>query len=54
MRDNFRRLILSLCAALALFAFSGCAENERREIRVEQEQHEGEVVEEAPGEMVVE
>ncbi len=45
---------LSIFAALALFVFSGCAEHERREIRVEEEQHPGEVVEDAPGEMIVE
>jgi len=54
MKDCFRRLILGICAVLALTLFSGCAEHERREMRVEQEQHEGEVVEEAPGEMIVE
>jgi hypothetical protein len=49
-----RRFILGICATLALVLFLGCAESERREMRVEQEQHEGEVVEEAPGEMIVE
>ena len=54
MKNGFRRLILGVCGALALFVFSGCAEHERREMRVEEEQHEGEVVEEAPGKMIVE
>jgi hypothetical protein len=53
MKDSLRRLILGVFAVLALFVFSGCAEHERREMRVEEEQHEGEVVEEAPGTMIV-
>jgi hypothetical protein len=54
MSERFRRLLLGICATLALALVVGCAEHERREMRVEQEQHEGEVVEEAPGEMIVE
>ena len=54
MNNTLRRLILGTCAALALLVFTGCAENERRTIRIEEEQHEGEVVEESPGEMIVE
>jgi len=54
MTRTWRRLILAAGAALALALFVGCAEHERREMRIEQEQHEGEVVEEAPGEMIVE
>jgi hypothetical protein len=54
MKHGFRRLILGACAALVLFAFSGCAEHKHRKMRVEEEQHEGEVVEQAPGEMIVE
>jgi hypothetical protein len=52
--NGFRRLILGLCAILALFVFTGCAKHEHRKVRVTEEQHEGEVVEQSPGEMVVE
>jgi hypothetical protein len=54
MSDRFRRLLLGICATLAVVLFMGCAQHERRQMRVEEEQHEGEVVEEAPGEMIVE
>lgn len=54
MSQRFRRLILGICAIFAFALFTGCAQDERREMRVEQEQHEGEVVEQAPGEMIVE
>ena len=54
MKDGFYRLILGICAALVLVLLVGCAQHEHRKMRVEQEQHEGEVVEEAPGEMIVE
>ena len=54
MKHAIRRLILGAFAALTLLAFSGCAENERRQMRIEEEQHEGAVVEETLGEMVVE
>ena len=50
-----RGLILGLCATLALFVFTGCAEHEHRKVQVIEEQHEGEVVEEDRGqEMIVE
>jgi hypothetical protein len=52
--NGFRRLILGLCATLALFVFTGCAKHEHRKVRVTEEQHEGEVVEQSTGEMVVE
>ena len=55
MRDRFRRLILGICATLALVAFSGCTQHEHRKVKVTEEQHEGEVIEEAQGqEMIVE
>jgi hypothetical protein len=55
MRSGFRRLILGICAALALVAFSGCSHHEHRKVKVIEEQHEGGVVEEAQGqEMIVE
>ena len=56
MSHALRRLILGLSAALALVVLSGCAENEHRKVRVIEEQHEGEVIEEDRGqqEMIVE
>ncbi len=55
MKDAFRRFILGICAALALLAFSGCTQHEHRKVKVTEEQHESEVVEEARGqEMIVE
>jgi outer membrane protein assembly factor BamE (lipoprotein component of BamABCDE complex) len=55
MRDRFRRLILGICAALALVAFSGCTHHEHRKVKVSEEQHEGEVIEQDQGqEMIVE
>ncbi|MFQ5807374.1 MAG: hypothetical protein ACE5I3_13080 [Phycisphaerae bacterium] len=54
MPDRFRRMILAICAMLVLVLFTGCTQNERQEMRVEEEQREGEVVEDAPGKMIVE
>ena len=54
MNDRLRRLILGIAATLALVLFAGCAEREHRKMQVIEEQHEGEVVEESPGEMIVE
>ncbi|MBU0638600.1 MAG: hypothetical protein KKB50_07025 [Planctomycetes bacterium] len=54
MQTWIRRLALGLCTAVALFVLSGCAEHEHRKVRVVEEQHEGEVVDEGHGEMVVE
>jgi len=45
-------VILGICATLALILFSGCTQHEHRKMQVIEEQHEGEVVEEAPGEMI--
>jgi uncharacterized protein (DUF58 family) len=46
-------LALGLLAGALGLVNTGCA-NERREVRVEETQEEGEVREEAPGEMIVE
>ena len=55
MTRSFRRSLLGILAVVAMFTFSGCAENERREVRVEQEQQESQPVEEGRGqEMIVE
>ena len=52
---TIRKLLLTLSASFALLAFSGCAEDERREMRVTEEQHEGEVIEaDQDQEMIVE
>lgn len=54
MTLSFRRLLLGFLAAVALLAFLGCARHEHRKVQVIEEQHEGEVVDQPPGEMVVE
>ena len=52
---TLRKLLFTLSAGVALLAFSGCAKDEHREIRVHEEQHEGEVHEAEQGqEMIVE
>ena len=49
------RLMGILVSGLLTFVLlGGCAEPERRKVTVIEEQHEGEVVEQSPGEMVVE
>jgi outer membrane protein assembly factor BamE (lipoprotein component of BamABCDE complex) len=50
----YRRLVLLTAALLALIVVVGCHEPERRKVTYIQEQQEGEVVEQSPGEMVVE
>ena len=55
MSHALRRLVLGICATLALFVFSGCTEHEHRKVQVIEEQHEGEVVEQdRDQEMIVE
>jgi hypothetical protein len=49
-----RRFGWLACGLLACALYAGCAEREHREVRVEQEQHESEVEDVAPGEMIVE
>lgn len=48
------RCSLLLCGLAALVLFIGCAKHEHRKVVVHEEQQEGEVVEQSPGEMVVE
>ncbi|MCK4341113.1 MAG: hypothetical protein KAY37_05240 [Phycisphaerae bacterium] len=54
MLRMYRRMGPLLCGLFALMLLVGCAENERRKVTVTEEQHEGEVREVSPGEMVVE
>ncbi len=54
MTGNYRWMLLIALGFLALIFTIGCAENERREVKVIHEQQEGEVTQEQPGEMVVE
>lgn len=49
-----RMLVLVTCVAGLSVMATGCATHEKREVRYSEEQHEGEVVEEQPGEMIVE
>ena len=46
--------ILLSAAVLALTLTTGCHRSERRQTTVIEEQHESEVIEQAPGEMIVE
>lgn len=53
MKQN--RMALLLALGLAGFVFvAGCAQREHKKVRVVEEQREGEVQEEKPGEMIVE
>ena len=55
MTLSFRRLLLGVLAGVAMITFTGCAHHEHRKVQVIEEQHEGEVTEEAQGqEMIVE
>ncbi len=53
MNTWFRRATL-VALLSAVVTLSGCSRDERREVRVEEEQHEGPVEDTGPGEMVVE
>lgn len=48
-----RRLGLLICGLFMMVLLVGCHEPERRKVTVIEEQEEGEVVEESPGEMIV-
>jgi len=50
----YRRLGLLTCGLAVLLLFAGCSKREHRTMRMHEEQREGEVQEERPGEMVVE
>lgn len=54
MLPLYRRLAWLTAALFALIVLVGCHEPERRKVTYTQEQQEGEVVEQSPGEMVVE
>ena len=54
MRHTLRTCVFVGCAFVALLLLTGCHSDERRKVRVTEETHEGQVVEEQPGEMVVE
>jgi hypothetical protein len=53
MNHWYRRVFLLVVVAFALMIAAGCGDK-RQKITVREEQHEGEVVEEQPGEMIVE
>jgi hypothetical protein len=50
----YRRLGLLVCGLAVLLAVTGCHKREHRKMTMHEEQREGEVQEERPGEMVVE
>lgn len=54
MLGRFRWMIYVALGLLAVILFIGCTRHERREVTVTEEQHESEVREVPPGEMVVE
>jgi hypothetical protein len=54
MLNWYRRLGFLACVVGVLLLLSGCHKREHREMRVHEEQREGEVHETHPGEMVVE
>jgi len=53
MKRHCAWLALAFLLALGLLV-GGCAKREHRKVRLHEEQQEGQVVEEAPGEMIVE
>ncbi len=54
MRRMVRQLGIVACTVAALLMVTGCHRHEKREVRVHEEQHHGEVQETPPGEMIVE
>ena len=54
MLGNYRWMIPFAIMLLFVVFFAGCAKNEHRKVTVTETQHEGEVVDQSPGEMVVE
>ena len=54
MLGSYRWMIPFAILLLLTVFFVGCAQNERREVTMTEEQHESEVVEQQPGEMTVE
>lgn len=54
MNRWYRAMTLIAATAMALFLIAGCATHERRQVTTVEEQQQGQVVEEQPGEMIVE
>ena len=54
MHHWYRGLTLMIAAAFALSLALGCSRTERKEVRIHEEQQEGEVQDVGPGEMIVE
>lgn len=54
MSRMIRYLGMIACGLCMLMFIIGCGERRERKMTVHEEQHEGEVVEESPGEMIVE
>lgn len=54
MSSWYRRLGWLVCGLALVCVLSGCSERKHREVRYHEEQHEGEVQEVSPGEMIVE
>ena len=50
----YRRVALAACVLVLVVAVTGCKKREHRKMRVHEEQQQGEVKEQHPGEMVVE
>ncbi|MBL8880827.1 MAG: hypothetical protein JNG88_17070 [Phycisphaerales bacterium] len=54
MRRFVQLAVLGFVSAATLIGMTGCAKDEHRKVQVREEEQRGEVVEESPGEMVVE
>ncbi len=54
MRTWCRRLGLLFCVVVAFVLLGGCEKREHRKVQVHEEQHESDVHETPPGEMIVE
>lgn len=54
MFENKRRWVWLLGGLVGCALMIGCSEPEKREMRVHEETHEGEVEDVGPGEMIVE
>lgn len=54
MFGSFRTIVGIMVGFILLLFVIGCAQDERREVKMTEERHEGEVEPTSPGEMVVE
>ncbi|MBN2448063.1 MAG: hypothetical protein JXO22_15140 [Phycisphaerae bacterium] len=52
--NNWKRILIGTVVVLFVTAISGCSQNEHRKTTIRETQHEGPVVEESHGEMIVE